>query len=254
MAHCFLIPLVSGLEKLLKTVFVEDADPSEVYRYFRRAIMDRLGQLEGPGNRGGSPDRPCHHYSASMKSRRRRPGASLALPGCHIIRRVNSKEIRKSGWRSMCSFTVRSSSCLGSLESANGAAATLERQVNSGEKIDWFDKKPEPEPAPKKDTDEFKDGSGGSDRDFEADGDKDQGLWCRSLKRMMRNSDGACGVIGRRTRTLSAWRPRLDRYPRRPFPHQEEAVLWLSRHAERCGKPARWEEGKVLGCRRTPSG
>lgn len=44
------IPLVSGLEKLLKTQCGDNDDPSEVYRYFRNAIMSRLGQLEGPGN------------------------------------------------------------------------------------------------------------------------------------------------------------------------------------------------------------
>ena len=44
------IPLFSGLETILKIQCGQNADPSEVYSFFRNAIMDRLGQLEGPGN------------------------------------------------------------------------------------------------------------------------------------------------------------------------------------------------------------
>ncbi|MFN7343211.1 MAG: SNF2-related protein, partial [bacterium] len=93
-------------------------------------------------------------------------------------------------------------------------------------------------------TEKSKDNSGEADCDFETDDDKDQGPLVPIIEK--NDEELGWGLRGDRAThpDTVCVEPRLDRYPRRPFPHQEEAVLWLARHAERCGKPARWEEGQ----------
>jgi hypothetical protein len=236
------IPLVSGLGKLLKTQCGENADRNEVYRYFRSAIMDRLGQLEGPGNEAVLRIGPVIIILDEEQTAQARGIARAPRVPRHqrdAFRRDPDQWLAEHVFvHGQVEFLPR---VIGVGEWSGGylgAAGEL------GEKIDWFDKKPEPEPAPKGDADDSKDGGGEADRDFEADGDKEHG----PLVPIIEKNDEVLGWGLRDDRATHpdtvCVEPRLDRYPRRPFPHQEEAVLWLSRHAERCGKPARWEEGQ----------
>ncbi len=236
------LPLVSGLEKLLRTQCGENADPSEVYCFFRRAIMDRLGQLEGPGNeavlrighviiildeeqtaqaRGiaRAPRVPRHQRDAFRRDPEKWLAEHVFVHGqVEFLPRVIGIGEWSGGYL--------------------GAAGEL------GEKIDWFDKKPEAVTAPKSDSAESKSGDGEADRDSGADDDKDQGPLVPIIEK--NDEELGWGLRDDRATHLETVcvQPQLDRYPRRPFPHQEEAVHWLARHAERCGKPARWEEGQ----------
>jgi hypothetical protein len=236
------VPLVAGLESLLKIRCGEDADPNEIYRFLRSAIIDRLGQLEGPGNeavlrighviiildeeqtaqaRGiaRAPRVPRHQKDAFRKDPEKWLAEHVFVHGqVEFLPRVIGIGEWSGGYL--------------------GAAGEL------GEKIDWFDKKPEPEPAPKNEAEKSKDHGGEADRDFEPDGDKDQGPLVPIIEK--NDEELGWGLRGDRAThpDTVCVEPRLDRYPRRPFPHQEEAVLWLARHAERCGKPARWDEGQ----------
>jgi hypothetical protein len=236
------IPLVTGLEKLLKTQCGESTDPNEVYRFFRKAIMDRLGQLEGPGNeavlRIGSviivldekQTAQARGIARSPRVPKQQKEAFQSDPGKWLAENVFV--------HGDVEFLPR---VIGIGEWSGGylgAAGEL------GEKIDWFDKKPEAETAPKSDSTESKGGDGEADRDFETDVDNDQGPLVPIIEK--NDEELGWGLRGDRAADPDTVcvQPQLDRYPRRPFPHQEEAVLWLARHAERCGKPARWEEGQ----------
>ncbi|MFN9027925.1 MAG: SNF2-related protein [Akkermansiaceae bacterium] len=236
------VPLVTGLESLLRTRCGEDAEPDEVYRYFRMAIMDRLGQLEGPGKeavlRIGSA---IIVLDAEQTAQVRGIARSSRVPRSQkeAFRRDPEQWLAENVFvHGDVEFLPR---VIGIGEWSGGylgAAGEL------GEKIDWFDKKPEPEPAPKNETEKSKDNSGEADCDFETDDDKDQGPLVPIIEK--NDEELGWGLRGDRAThpDTVCVEPRLDRYPRRPFPHQEEAVLWLARHAERCGKPARWEEGQ----------
>ncbi len=235
------VPLVAGLEKLLNTRCGDDADPNEVYRYFRKAIMDRLGQLDGPGNeavlRIGSV---IIVLDEEQTAQARGIARSSRVPRQQkdAFRRDPEKWLAENVFvHGEVEFLPR---VIGIGEWSGGylgAAGEL------GEKIDWFDKKPEPEAAPKKDADESNDGGDVADRDFEPD-DDDHGPLVPIIEK--NDEELRWGLRGDRAAhpDTVCVRPQLDRYPRRPFPHQEEAVLWLARHAERCGKPARWEKGQ----------
>ena len=236
------IPLVIGLEKLLQTHCGESTDPSEVYRFYRSAILERLGQLEGTGNeavlRIGSvliildkeqakqargiarvPQVPSHQRDSFRKNPEKWLAENVFVHGqVEFLPRVIAIGEWSGGYL--------------------GAAGEL------GDKIDWFNKKPESEPAPKNNTSESKDRAGEPDCDFEACDENDQGPLVPIIEK--NDDELGWGLRGDRAThpdTISI-SPQLDRYPRRPFPHQEEAVRWLARHAERCGKPAKWEEGQ----------
>lgn len=235
------IPLVSGLEKLLKTQCGECAEPGEVYRYFRRAIMDRLGQLEGRGNeavlRIGSV---IIILDEQQTAQARGIARSSRVPRHQkdAFRHDPQEWLAKNVFvHGLVEFLPR---VIGIGEWSGGylgAAGEL------GEKIDWFEKKPEPESTPKNDANESKDGDG------EADGaSKDVDIDRGPLVPIIEKNDEKLGWglrcdLAAHPDTVCVT-PQLERYPRRPFPHQEDAVLWLARHAERCGKPAKWEDGQ----------
>jgi hypothetical protein len=118
-----------------------------------------------------------------------------------------------------------------------GAAGEL------GDKIDWFDKKPEPEKQPKPPKEE--------------DGDEDAGR--REPSQEEAHAENLVTIIEQNDEHLR-WGirkegepdpdavcicPDFSVYPRKPYRHQEEAVMWLGRHAERCGKPQKWSEGQA---------
>jgi hypothetical protein len=236
------IPLVVGLEKLLKTQCGENADPSEVYRYYRKAIMDRLGQLEGPGS-----EAVLRIGSLIIILDQEQTAQARGIARTPRVPRYQKDAFRKDPekWLAEHVFVHGQVEFLPRVIGIGewrggylGAAGEL------GEKIDWFDKKPEAETAPKSDSAESKSGDGEDDRNSGADDDKDQG----PMVPIIEKNDEELGWGLRDDRATHpdtvCVQPQFDRYPRRPFPHQEEAVHWLARHAERCGKPARWEEGQ----------
>lgn len=236
------IPLVSGLERLLKTQCGESVSPDEAYRYFRKAIMDRLGQLEGPGNeavfRIGSAI-----IILDVEQTKQARGIARAPRVPRDQKDAFNRDPEK--WLAEHVFVHGQVEFLPRVIGIGewsggylGAAGEL------GEKIDWFDKKPEAEPESKKGAKEPEGGINEADGDFDPDDDKDQG----PLVPIIEKNDEKLGWGLRDERAAHpdtiCVSPRLERYPRRPFPHQEEAIRWLARHAERCGKPARWEDGQ----------
>lgn len=236
------IPLVAGLESLLRTQCGENAEPNEVYRYFRKAIMDRLGQLEGSGN-----EAVLRIGSTIIVLNQEQTAQVRGIARSSRVPRSQKDAFRRDPeqWLAENVFLHGDVEFLPRVIGIGewsggylGAAGEL------GEKIDWFDKKPEPEPAPKNETEKSKDNGGEADCDFEPDDDKEQGPLVPIIEK--NDEELGWGLRGDRAThpDTVCVEPRLDRYPRRPFPHQEEAVLWLARHAERCGKPARWGEGQ----------
>ncbi|MEY4568992.1 MAG: hypothetical protein RLZZ398_431 [Verrucomicrobiota bacterium] len=236
------MPLFSRLEEILGAQFEKSDDPRTTYEYYRKAIVERLGQLDGGGTQAILRIGPLIIVLDETQTEQARGIARTSR-----VPQQQSNSFRKdpAKWlaenvfvHGVVEFLPR---VIGIGEWSGGylgAAGEL------GEKIDWFDKKPEPEPAPKKKSDGFKEGGAEHDRDSDPGEDNDQG----PLVPIIEKNDDELGWGLRDDRATHpdtvCVSPRLDRYPRRPFPHQEEAVLWLARHAERCGKPARWEEGQ----------
>lgn len=236
------IPLVDGLQKFFGSRCDKRASPSEVYRVYREAISERLGQLEGEGReailRIGSMivllDKTQTQQARGIaRSRRITPDQKAAF------RRDPSKWLAENIFvHGDVEFLPR---VIGIGEWSGGY---LGASGELGEKIDWFDKKPEPEPAPKEGAGKDERDGGESDKNFSEDLGDDHG----PLVPIIEKNDeelgwGLRGERGEDSETVR-FQPQLDRYPRKPFPHQEEAVLWLARHSERCGRPARWDEGQ----------
>ena len=236
------IPLVSALESLLRIQSDAVAKPNEIYQFYRKAIIERLGQLEGPGNEavlriGSAIIILDEEQTTQARSIARSP-------------RVPPQQVRK--------FRESPEKWLAENLFVHGQVEFLPRVIGIGEwsggylggagelgeKIDWFDKKPESEKTQSNDTGDTRTGSTEVDRSFEADSADDTAPLVPIIEK---NDDelrwGLRDDRATHPETVCIT-PQLDRYPRTPLPHQEEAVIWLSRHAERCGKPARWEEGQ----------
>lgn len=115
-----------------------------------------------------------------------------------------------------------------------GAAGEL------GEKIDWFDKKPEPEKDPKTTKQVGLDDLEDDSEPEIAGGDPSKQVpIIESNDEELRWGLRADGDADADVVSID---PDFSIYPRKPYPHQEEAIRWLGRHAERCGKPERWSE------------
>lgn len=236
------IPLVSGLDKLLQTQIGVSVDPSEACHFYRKAIMDRLEQLEGLGNEAVLRIGSVILILDEEQTKQARGIARASRVPSHqreSFRKDPEKWLAENVFvHGQVEFLPR---VIGIGEWSGGylgAAGEL------GDKIDWFNKKPEPEAATKNNAEESKDRSDRRDSDFEAYDDTIQGPLVPIIEK--NDDELGWGLRGERAThpdTIS-FTPQLDRYPRRPFPHQEEAIMWLARHAERCGKPAKWDEGQ----------
>ncbi len=113
-----------------------------------------------------------------------------------------------------------------------------------GEKIDWLDKKPETEksrPPEESDGRDNEDPSGKPQVDEELRGSDQQVPLIEKNDEELR---WGLRVDGEPPADVVSITPDYSVYPRQPFTHQLEAIQWLGRHAERCGKPEQWTEGQ----------
>jgi hypothetical protein len=236
------VPLAAGLENLLRSQVGEGANTEKIYRHYRKGIMDRLGQLEGPGNEAVLRIGPLLIILDELQTEQARGIArSPRVPPQDRVafRKDPGKWLAENLFiHGEVEFLPRVIGIGAWSGGYLGAAGEL------GEKIDWFDKKPEPEPSPKGETGE----PAGSDDQERRDSDPDDESDVGPLVPIIEKNDDELGwgLRGDRAMDPETVRvdPQLDRYPRRPFPHQEEAIRWLANHAERCGKPAKWDEGQ----------
>jgi SNF2 family DNA or RNA helicase len=226
------VPMISDL--------VDSADSESILRAYIQKVEERLMQLEGSSEesilRIGSTlvllDKEQTIQARSITSSRRVP-----VSQAENFRRNPAKWLADHHFvHGQVEFLPR---VIGIGEWSGGylgAAGVL------GEKIDWFDKKPTAEPVKKNDADVS------SDRKSDPESNEDNEIHQRPLVPIIEKNDGELGWGLRHDRATHpdtvCISTQLDRYPRRPYPHQQEAIEWLARHAERCGKPARWEDGQ----------
>jgi superfamily II DNA or RNA helicase len=231
------VPLATAIPTIFSGL-VSDHDPTgSTYEAYRNAIADRLHQLgseEGPAIlRVGSTilllDEPEAHKARMLAKHRKVPREQ-----------VQSFRDNPARWLSDHVFH-------------HGEVEFLPRVIGVGEwtggylgdsgelgdRIDWFDKQPEPE----------------RNQDITRNPSGDEGQPQGTAEDESESVEGPLVPIIEKNDEELAWGlrehladdpdtirfiPQLDRYPRKPFPHQEDAVQWLARHAARCGKPARW--------------
>jgi hypothetical protein len=165
------VPLFSGLQEILGDQFEKSDDPQTTYEYYRKAIVERLGQLEVDGTQAIFRIGPLIIVLDETQTEQAR---EIARTSRVPQQQTNSFRKDPAKWlaenvfvHGLVEFLPR---VIGIGEWSGGylgAAGEL------GEKIDWFDKKPEPEPAPKKDSDGSKEGDHEQDRDSDPDEDKD---------------------------------------------------------------------------------
>lgn len=118
-----------------------------------------------------------------------------------------------------------------------GAAGEL------GDKIDWFDKKPEPE----KESKGGKASEGSADDSPATEDEEPPSPPGRQVPLIEKNDEELRWGLresGEPDDEVVSIDPEYSIYPRPPYPHQEEAIQWLGLHAERCGKPQRWTEAQ----------
>jgi hypothetical protein len=234
------MPLSVALPALLGST-VSGPSEGSAYEAYRKAISDRLQQL-------GSGDGPGILRVGSTILLLEAPEANSArLVAKHrTVPREQVDSFRKDPARWLSDNVFRHGEVeflprvIGVGEWTGGY---LGDSGELGEKIDWFDKQPEPERRPVDDnTAPSRSESPGDDPGGETN---DGG---GPLVPIIEKNDEELGWglrehLADDPDTIN-FTPQFDRYPRKPFPHQEAAVQWLARHAGRCGKPARWSEGQ----------
>jgi hypothetical protein len=236
------VPVSVGLASLLATTFKEPADSSSFYQRLREYVSKRIWQLDGESS------------EAIL-----RIGSTITVFDQKLTRQVRGivknrlvppeqgEEFRRdpSKWLADHVFVHGEVEFLPRVIGiGEWSGGYLGSAGELGEKIDWFDKQPEAKPAPEKTSG----GSMGSEEpstDLPAeDTEEDQGPLVTIIEK--NDSEVGWGLRGNRRDDPDTirFRPHFDSYSRKPFPHQEEAVLWLEEHAERCGPPVKWEKGQ----------
>ena len=120
-----------------------------------------------------------------------------------------------------------------------GAAGEL------GEKIDWFDKKPEPDKAKKPEQDsDVQDGDASVEIQHPDEETKEATQQVPLIEKNDEELKWGLRLEGAPSEGVVSISPNYSNYPRQPYPHQLDAIKWLGLHAERCGKPERWAEGQ----------
>ena len=236
------VPLFSGLAEIMGSLAGDTDDPKMIYEHYRKAIMERLGQLECPGDQAilriGSVivilDEAQTEQARGI-SRASRIPADQKSAFRHDPTRWLANHVFVHGDVEFLPRVIGVGEWSGGYL---GAAGEL------GEKIDWFDKKPEPERTEREKIEKGHGDSDSPDGGHELEVGDDHGPLVPII--VTNDEELGWGLRDERAEHPDTVRfePRLDCYPRKPFPHQEEAVVWLARHAERCGKPARWDVGQ----------
>jgi len=117
-----------------------------------------------------------------------------------------------------------------------GAAGEL------GEKIDWFDKKPEPERETPNGGDESPDKKDPNpDESDSTPAAEEPGRLVPIIEKNDEELTWGLREVNASDPDVVTVVPDFERYPRQPYAHQKEAVHWLGGHAVRCGKPAKWQ-------------
>jgi hypothetical protein len=238
------VPLFDRLPEMVGVPpgIVEGKQPTDIYSAYRKAIECRLGQLENGG------DEAIFRVGAVI--------VLLDKPQTEQARGIIRNRLVPAGQRS--AFQRDPAQWMAEHVFNHGEVEFLPRVIGIGEwtggylgaagelgdKIDWFDKQPEAEKADNDSTETGnEDSSSGGDPHFDHDSEEPTGPLVPIIE--ANDEELRWGLHGERTEDPDTVRiqPEFEGYPRKPFPHQEEAVLWLAGHSERCGRPAKWEEG-----------
>jgi superfamily II DNA or RNA helicase len=234
------VPLAEGLAEILGGPGIGQSDPELSLRNYVSRIEARLGQFDS-----NSPEAIL------------RIGATIVL-----LNEEQSIQVRKIAKQRKVpaseaqNFRNDPSKWLADHTFVHGEVEFLPRVIGIGEwtggylgaagelgeKIDWFDKKPEPEREARKDENPPTDKSTADSDETDSSGSaaetgplvpiiekNDEELrW--GLREANASDPDVIPVV-----------PDFERYPRQPYAHQKEAVHWLGGHAARCGKPAKWQ-------------
>lgn len=231
------VPILEGLPRLFGGNEHGEKDPQATLQIYVSKVAERLAQLEEGGE------------EAIL-----RIGTTLVLLNPEQTLQARSlARSRKVPQSEAANFRQDPAKWLADHQFVHGQVEFLPRVIGIGEwvggylgaagelgeKIDWFDKKPEPGKGSKPtnelgEEDQNPDESGGSDeRDTS---DKQVTIIVTNDKALewgLREDAEPDGDV-------VSIEPDYSIYPRPPYPHQEKAIRWLGLHAERCGKPKRW--------------
>ncbi|QTN34160.1 restriction endonuclease [Akkermansiaceae bacterium] len=238
------VPITEELGRLLGEADKKGNDPAAILRNYVGKIATRVAQLDADGE------------EAIL-----RIGNTLVLLDPNQTEQARSvARSRRVPPREAANFRKDPAKWLADHQFVHGEVEFLPRVIGIGEwaggylgaagelgeKIDWFDKKPEPEKERKPSDESNEDAPPKDSETIEDDVDPNRQVPIiesndEELRWGLRtNGEAEEGVI--------SIKPDYTIYPRSPFPHQKDAVQWLGLHAERCGKPQRWsEEQKYWG-------
>ena len=235
------VPMVDGLTEMFGAAGQVEENPQATLQAYVRKVEERLSQLEEGGD------------DAIL-----RIGTTIVLLDSEQTKQARSvTRSRRVPASQAENFRRDPAEWLADHNFVHGEVEFLPRVIGIGEwtggylggagelgeKIDWFDKKPEPEKEAKPDN-----GQGeGEQPDDATDPDDGRSSPDKQVPIIESNDEELRWGLredGEPDAELVSIRPDYTIYPRQPFPHQEEAVRWLGLHAERCGKPQRWVDGQ----------
>lgn len=234
------VPITEGLGRLLGESVPDDEDPAAVLRKYVGKVAARVAQLD-----------------ADVDEAILRIGATLVLLDPTQTKQARSiVRSRRIPASEAPRFRRDPARWLADHQFVHGEVEFLPRVIGIGEwaggylgaagelgeKIDWFDKKPEAnkEPTPQEPS------GGDSPQDPGPIGDDaDPDRHVPIIESNDEELRWGLRTSGEPDEEVISINPDYSVYPRPPYPHQKEAVRWLGLHAERCGKPQHWSEGQT---------
>jgi superfamily II DNA or RNA helicase len=235
------IPLAKGLPALIAAKCDKAADSVETFQTLKRQVSERVGQLDGE--------------SAEAVLR---VGSAVVLLGEDLTAQARGiARNRRVPREQVAAFHRDPTRWMAENLFVHGEVEFLPRVIGIGEwtggylgaagelgeKIDWFDKKPEPEREAKEAKESNSDGE---DPPLSADFDSptanvEEGPLVPIIEKNDEELRWGLREGNAADPDVVPVNPDFERYPRQPFLHQKEAINWLSAHSARCGKPARWQ-------------
>lgn len=232
------VPMVDGLARLLGEEGESGGDPEGILRNYVKKVGERLAHFEG------NEDEVVVRIGSTLvllDPEQTRQARSVA--GSRQIPKSEAANFRKdpAKWLADHQFVHGEVEFLPRVIGiGEWAGGYLGAAGELGEKIDWFDKKPEPEKDQKTPKEDGGDDPGGEPEPEPTDGDPSKQVpIIESNDEELRWGLRVDGVADADVVSIN---PDFSVYPRKPYPHQEEAIRWLGLHAERCGKPEHWKE------------